>query len=112
VFIILGVHVDDGLMGCNKDSEFDLFLTAVLKYTGIDMRVDCEAHEIELSHSVYIRAKIAGEAHKLSETIPMSPAINLRVAEPNPENESVLPDTGTFCFIADRVQSLWASFPQ
>jgi hypothetical protein len=27
VFIILGVHVDDGLMGCNKDSEFDLFLT-------------------------------------------------------------------------------------
>jgi hypothetical protein len=117
VFIILGVHVDDGLMGCNKDSEFDLFLTefnehvtkstitrAVLKYTGIDMRVDREAHQIELSHSVYIRAKIAGEAHKLSETIPMSPAINLRIAEPNPENESLLPDTGTFRFIADRAR--------
>ncbi len=48
-------------MGCNKDSEFDLFLTEFnehvtkstitrveLKYTGIDMRVDREAHEIEL----------------------------------------------------------------
>jgi hypothetical protein len=32
----------------------------------------------------------------------MSPAINLRVAEPNPENESLLPETGTFRFIADR----------
>ncbi len=68
------------------------------------MRVDREAHQIELSHSVYIRAKIAGEAHKLSETIPMSPATNLRIAAPNPENESLLPDTCTFRFIADRAR--------
>ncbi len=27
VFIILGVHVDDGLMGCNQETEFELFLT-------------------------------------------------------------------------------------
>ncbi len=86
-------YVDDGLMGCNKDSEFDLFLTEfnelvtkstitrdVLKYTGVDIRVDREARLIELSHSVYILAKIAGESQKLNELIPMSPAVNLRIA--------------------------------
>ncbi len=60
-------------MGCNQEIEFELlFLTEfnehvtkfaitreVLKYTGI-----------ELSHSVYIAAKITDEATKLNETIP------------------------------------------
>ncbi len=53
---------------------------------------------------MYIAAKIADDAVKLNEFIPMSPAINLRVAEPNPENESLLPETGTFRFIADRAR--------
>jgi hypothetical protein len=48
VFIILGVHVDDGLMGCNNQAEFVLFQTElkahvrnatveiqVLKFTGV-----------------------------------------------------------------------------
>jgi hypothetical protein len=30
------------------------------------------------------------------EAISMSPAISLRIAEPNPENPYLLPDTGTF----------------
>jgi hypothetical protein len=34
----------------------------------------------------------------------MNPAINLRVAEPNPVNESLMSDTSTFRFIADRVR--------
>jgi hypothetical protein len=117
VFIILGAHVDDGLMGCNQETGFELFLTElnehvtkstitinVLKYTGIDMHVDRAAHTIELSHSVYIAAKIADEAVKLNESIPMSPAIKLGVAEPNPENKPLLSETGTFRFIADRAR--------
>ena len=51
---------------------------------------------------MYIQPKIKGV--KLTEAIPMSPAIYLRIAEPNLENPSLLPDTGTFRFIADRAR--------
>jgi hypothetical protein len=59
VFILLGVHVDDGLMGCSHDAELNIFLAEfkehvtdatitrkVLKYTGTTMEVNHEEHYV------------------------------------------------------------------
>jgi hypothetical protein len=80
VTILLGVHVDDGLLGCSHDAEFDIFLAQfklhvrqakitrnVLKYTGITMDVSREDHRVQLSHSVYIQ-----------QTIPAASVWNIR----------------------------------
>jgi hypothetical protein len=115
VTILLGVHVDDGLLGCSHDAEFDVFLAEfkehvrqakitrnVLKYTGITMDVSREDHRVRLSHGVYIQQKIPAATRV--EHIPMDPAVNLRKAEPQPGNPSLLPDCGTLRFIADRAR--------
>ena len=117
VHILLGVHVDDGLMGCSHDEEFDIFLAEfkehvreatitrhVQKYTGTTMVVNHEEHYVRLSHSVYIAQKFKDTQPRRAQHIPMDPAVNLRRAEANPENESLLSDTGTFRFIADRAR--------
>ncbi len=57
VFILLGVHVDDELVGCSHNAEFDIFLAEfkehvtdatitrkVLKYTGTTMEFNHEEH--------------------------------------------------------------------
>jgi hypothetical protein len=115
VFILLGVHVDDGLMGCSHDAEFDIFLAEfkeqvtdatitrkVLKCTGTTMEVNHEEHYVRLSHRVYITRKFQYIIPRNHERIPMDPAANRRRAESYDENPSLLSDTGTFRFIADR----------
>ncbi len=102
VTILLGVHVDDGLLGCSHEAEFDVFLIEfkehvrqakitrnVLKYSGITMDVSQEDHRVRMSHSVYIQQKIPPAIRV--EHIPMDPAVNLRKAEPQPGNPSLLP---------------------
>jgi hypothetical protein len=51
---------------------------------------------------VYIDAKYPDP--RKAEEIPMSATANLRTTAPNPLNPSLLPDTGTLRFIADRAQ--------
>jgi hypothetical protein len=115
VEIILGVHVDDGLMGCNKQDEFDVFITEfnkhvalvniskeVLKYTGTTMEVNHQENWIRLSHSVYIQQRYADRT--VVKRTPMNATINLRRAEPDENGPSLLSDTGTFRFIADRAR--------
>jgi hypothetical protein len=66
----MGVHVDDGLLGCNVDSELDIFASEferhvckatvtrdLRKYTGISVNYRQSERVIELSHTVYIDAK-------------------------------------------------------
>ncbi len=55
-----------------------------------------------MSHTVYIDAKYPDP--RKAEEIPMSATANLRTAAPNPLNPSLLPDTGTLRFIADRAR--------
>ncbi len=64
----------------NKHVTKSTITMEVLKYTSIGIHVDRAAQSFELLYSVYIAAKIADEAIKVNETIPMSPAINLRVS--------------------------------
>jgi hypothetical protein len=110
-FIILTIHVDDGLMissNGNLYTEFKTkFSTMVKKMTltlefkkflGMDVLL-IEGNKVALSHLFYITARFS-EFVK-SERSPMSSTINLRDAESNNNNESLLPDTGAFRFIAD-----------
>jgi hypothetical protein len=69
------------------------------------MVVNHKEHYVRLSHSVYIAQKFKDTQPRRAQHIPMDPAVNLRRAEANPENESLLSDTGTFRFIADRACS-------
>jgi hypothetical protein len=115
VFIVLGVHVDDGLMGCSHEAEFEIFLTEfkqyvrqatisrdLLKFTGIMLDYNREERWIRLSHSIYITQRLSEFTGKA--TVPISAATNLRIAEPMEGADSLLPDTGTFRFIADRAR--------
>jgi hypothetical protein len=113
--IIKGVHVDDGLLGCNVDSELDIFVAEferhvrkatvtrdLRKYTGISVTYKQSERVIELSHTVYIDAKYPDPRE--AEKIPISATANLRTAAPNPLNPSLLPDTGTLRIIANRAR--------
>ena len=93
VFIMLGVHVDDGLMGCSHKAEFKTFQEefmrhvtnatvseTVLKFTGTTMVVNREEHYVRLSHAVYIEQRFAD--YTKTEHVPMRHTVNLRVALP------------------------------
>jgi hypothetical protein len=114
-FIVLAVHVDDGLMCSNDDELFDKFIVefclhvkkATLskefkRFLGMDVEFDHTNNRVKLSHSIYILERYA-EFKKVKST-PMSSTVNLRDAEPNPDGGSLLPDTGAFRFIADRAR--------
>jgi hypothetical protein len=116
VFIVLGVHVDDGLMGCSHFAELQVFLEEfkmhvrnasisheLLKFTGISIDYNREEHWIRLSHSIYITQRLSEYDDKFTK-IPMSPYVNLRTAIPVEGAASLLSDTGTFRFIADRAR--------
>jgi hypothetical protein len=116
VFIVLGVHVDDGLMGCSHEKEFDIFIEEfklhvrnatisrdLLKFTGITIDYNQEERWIRLSHGIYITQRLS-EFINSSVQVPVSPYINLRTAQPVEGATSLLPDTGTFRFIADRAR--------
>jgi len=115
VHILIGVHVDDGLMGCNKkdafiafQDEFCQYVTAakvsdtVLKFTGTTMTVNREEHYVRLDHAVYIKQRF--KDFTKASPVPMKSTINLRTAQPIPGAESLLADTGAFRFIADRAR--------
>eukprot|EP01034_Spumella_vulgaris_P032431 gene32431-biopygen27626 len=114
VLIIMSIHVDDGLMGCSHEAEFDDFIkefekhvehatvsNKVLKFTGTTMDVNRAEGWVRLSHSVYIKQRWTGRKAKPT---PMRSGVNLRTAEPDPEGPSLLSDTGSFRFIADRAR--------
>ena len=114
-FICLVVHVDDGLMMSNCDQLYVKFIDdfskhvisvtlsrEFMRFLGMDVTFDNNNHVLKLSHSMYILERWS--EFKKKTHIPMSSTTNLRDAEPNPSNGSMLQDTGAFRFIADRAR--------
>lgn len=114
-FVYMVVHVDDGLMIFNCDEYKMKFIEhfrkhvqkiqdsdEVQRYIGMDFQFIPDENKIVLSHSLYISQRWGQYTPKFDT--PMSATANLREAEANPENTSMLPDTGAFRFICDRAR--------
>ena len=63
---------------------------------------DTNDHRIQVSQYEYIISHFR-QANKVVHT-PMSTSVNLRVQVANPSNDSLLPDTGRFRYLADRTR--------
>jgi hypothetical protein len=109
------VHVDDGLILTNSletRAEFLKYfntqvqeathLDLVGRYVGMDFQFFPDTRKVLLSHRLYIAQKW-GDC-KDGEAIPMPATTNLRKAEPNDSNESMLHDCGEFRFMCDRAR--------
>ena len=113
--IVLVVHVDDGLMASNSASVVEEFIAELRthlrkvklfdepkKYLGMDI-VYCADGRYYLHQEQKIDEWFGQEYTKPTST-PMSNTTNLRKEVKNPENKSLLPDTGRFRYLADRTR--------
>jgi hypothetical protein len=126
IVLIIAIHVDDMLLLANTKDRiakfYEYLLTKVrkvslfepnhaneIKYIGMVIKKvsrDDEVH-FELSQEEYINKMrlFEGEVFKGREPIiPMPSHVNLRIEEPNPVNESLLPVTGTLRYLCDRTR--------
>jgi hypothetical protein len=112
-FIIVIVHVDDGLMVFNCQSYRDKFMSyfesrvkkvsmtvEVKRYVGMDFEFSPETRKVKLSHHLYITQNYGEYKGKFGT--PMASTTNLRKATPNPNNAPILNETGKIRFICDR----------
>lgn len=115
-YLFVTIHVDDGEMVAQGGEHIyrwfieeimkyikraDLFLE-FQRYLGMDVKQSTDNNYIHVSHETYITNKF-DEFQKPCKT-PMKNTINLRTAEPNPNNSSLLPITGALRFPADRAR--------
>ena len=114
-FVLILVHVDDGLMVSNISSLLDEFMSLFLKrvqkaellhdykkYIGISITRKPETKHIILDQCHYIEEHF--DEYKKKEVIPMSNTMNLRTAIPCSNNNSLLPCTGMLRYLADRTR--------
>lgn len=114
-YIYQTVHVDDGMMLCSTRKiaiEFmDALLTRVRKavlfeevklYLSMDIVRSDDGRMFQVSQQRYVKENFQGQARNYNT--PMSTTTNLRVAEPNKSNESLLPITGKLRYLADRTR--------
>ena len=114
-YIYQTVHVDDGCALCSSKKlaeEFmEVFLTHVRKavmfddaklYLSMDIIRSADLTMFYVSQQRYIEEHF-GDFLKKYRT-PMSTTTNLREAEPNTANESLLPITGKLRWLADRTR--------
>ena len=113
--IIATIHVDDGLLISNNSIVFqefmDVFNTHIRKATlttDFKQYLKLAVHQeedgrVSVSQQEYIEAHFSGTGK--SVTTPMSTSINLRRQAPNVSNESLLPYTGKYRFLADRTRA-------
>ncbi len=116
--IYITIHVDDGFITSTDQSLIDQFIEAygkhltkvtrygndAQKYLGMDFKKD--GNYIYLSQSNYVKNTVLlGREKPPRKTLtPMLETVNLREAIKNPQNESLLTDTGTFRYLADRTR--------
>ena len=116
--IVLTVHVDDALIAGPTIELIDAFVSEykqhvtnitywgspVKKFVGIDFEED--GSHIYLSQNSYVLETLLKDRDAPRRVVhtPMVENVNLRQAKKNPENESLLSDTGKLRFIADRVR--------
>jgi len=114
-YIYQTVHVDDGMMLCSTRQiaiEFmEALLTRVRKavlfeevklYLSMDITRSDDGRMFRVSQQRYIEDNFQGKTRRYNT--PMSTTTNLRVAEPNSDNESLLPVTGKLRYLADRTR--------
>lgn len=114
-YIYVTVHVDDGLLLCSNRALAQEFMQGLLKfvrkavmyddvklYLAMDIMRAIDGSMFIVSQSRYI--KEACEGFDRTYKTPMATSTNLRIAEPNDENESLLPDTGKLRYVADRTR--------
>jgi hypothetical protein len=114
-FVLILVHVDDGLMVSNISTLLDEFMSLFLhkvqkaellhdykKYIGMSITKVPETKHILLDQSHYIEDHF--DEYVKKETIPMSNTVNLRTAIPCDNNISLLPYTGKLRYLADRTR--------
>lgn len=107
------VHVDDGMIICNDVSLVTELVTRMMEhlhkveatehlqlYLGMDIERSVDGRYFQVSQERYVKTKFKGY-DRVYHT-PMATGINLRVTEPNMNNRSLLPDTGTMRYLADR----------
>ncbi len=112
-FIYVVVHVDDGLMIFNckiyRDKFMEYFATrvqkvtkkdAVQKYVGMDFEFNPTEMTVTLSHQLFISQNYSDYSPKYGT--PMAADTNLRAAEPNVNNSSLLSAIGKLRFICER----------
>jgi hypothetical protein len=115
--IILCVHVDDGKLISTKKECIEEFLEVLLqhvrkvkllwtysRYIGMDVDWYPEDQQVLLNQRTYIEQRDWVSTTTREVKTPMSVTVNLRTAKPNPENESLLPITGTLRYLADRTR--------
>ena len=115
--IILCVHVDDGKLISTKKECIEEFLEVLLqhvrkvkllwtysRYIGMDVDWYPEDQRVLLNQRTYIEQRDWVSTTTRDIKTPMSVTVNLRTAKPNPENESLLPITGTLRYLADRTR--------
>jgi hypothetical protein len=114
ILILLCIHVDDGLVVSNTKEADDWFMKELLKHIRkttvfpkcekfLGMEMEYEDHYVKLHQETYI-SSMGLERCKKEAHIPMSSTVRLRQAEPNEENESLLPYSGKYRYVADRTR--------
>ena len=117
-WIMCCIHVDDGLCLASKEYLVQEFMRSLnqkiqkvtamrefKKYLGIEITEHLEDGLTKLGHTGYIESKFSDENMTSNWiTSPMSVTSNLRIAESNVHNDSLLPITGVLRFVADRAR--------
>lgn len=114
-YIYLTVHVDDGLFASSSKAVAHEFFTELLKhvrkavmydsvqlYLAMDITRSVDGSMFQVSQERYIIE--ACDGYTRNYQTPMTPSTNLRIAEPNKANNSLLPDTGKLRYLADRTR--------
>lgn len=118
-YIIVNMHVDDGFTASTKEllitklyDEFDtVFIKKIERYIPIlkfiGLQIEYSESNMYISQNLYVH-KILDEVNckvgKYNQVTPMPTGLNLRKAEINDENESLLEHTGKFRFLSDRTR--------
>ena len=116
-YIIMCVHVDDSIVCSNLQEGLDYYmdefskhvkeaemLKDYQKFLGMNLIMDIDNNCITVNHEQYIVDRYSTFNNKDAIRTPMLHTTNLRSAEPNPNNESLLPTTGALRFMADRAR--------
>jgi hypothetical protein len=112
--LIICIYVDDGLMAGTSKELLEEFVRKMHQYLPqVNIHLPLEKYvgmqiatlpdgRYNLSQSLKVD-KLIADSDK-NESIPMSVTYNLRKAEKNPGNESLLPITGRLRYLADRTR--------
>jgi hypothetical protein len=115
-YVYITIHVDDGLLITNTPTLANTFIIAlqdhvnkvvlydtVSLYLGMDIERQTYGRWVRVTQRRYIEDEFANSGNYKTRT-PLSGLINLRVQEPNHENDSLLPDIGRVRYLADRTR--------